>query len=257
MKQNKFNNKNNALIDYSYLTTDNKFDLHWQMSNCERFALQDILRRVQPDVSIEIGTYLGGSLQVISHFSRKVISIDINPSVKENLSNLFSNVDFRVGNSCHLLPDIIREYEDNARSVEFILIDGDHSADGVRKDINALLHFKPRKSCVILIHDSFNPGCRQGIKSADWSASPYTEFVELDFIPGIFHEKAHDTAEALTMWGGFACAVLTPEPRREPLLIQASQQGLFDAVFNVSRHNKSIWNWRSTLMKLRRYLGNK
>ena len=249
------NHQNIDLFNYHCLTTDDAFVLHWQMTNCERFALQDLLRRIQPDISIEVGTYLGGSLQVVSYFSRKVISIDIDPTVKERLFNRFYNVDFQVGISHQLLPDIISKYNVDDGDIEFVLIDGDHSAEGIRSDINALMSLKPRKRCVILMHDSFNPDCRHGIKTADWSSSQYTKLVELDFIPGIFHEVAVDTAEALTMWGGFACAVLTPEPRREPLFIQASQQGLFEAVYKISRYNKSPWNWRANLMKLNRYLG--
>ena len=138
------------------LTTEPIFCLHWQMTNCERFAMQDLLRRLQPDLSIEIGTYRGGSLQVISHFSRNVISIDIDPEVEKHLSNKFSNVNYRCGNSYELLPSLLEESENSNRDIEFILIDGDHSTQGVQRDINALLQYKPRKRCVILMHDSFN-----------------------------------------------------------------------------------------------------
>ena len=220
----------------SDLTTEPNFSLHWQMTNCERFAMQDILRRLQPNLSIEVGTYQGGSLQVISHFSRKVISIDIDPEVEERLSNKFANVDFRCGNSYELLPNLLEESENSNRDIEFILIDGDHSTQGVQRDINALLQYKPRKRCVILMHDSFNPDCREGIKTASWLTSPYVQCVELDFIPGIYHYDAYDTAAARTMWGGFACAVLDSTIRREELVIQESQKGLFEAVFANSSH---------------------
>ena len=220
----------------SDLTTEPNFSLHWQMTNCERFAMQDILRRLQPNLSIEVGTYQGGSLQVISHFSRKVISIDIDPEVEERLSNKFANVDFRCGNSYELLPSLLKEFEDKAQDIEFILIDGDHSTQGVERDINSLMQFKPSKRCVILMHDSFNPDCREGIRRASWSTSPYVQWVELDFIPGIYHHEAYDTAAARTMWGGFACAVLDPTPRQKELVIQESQRGLFEAVYKNSSH---------------------
>lgn len=220
----------------SDLTTEPKFSLHWQMTNCERFAMQNILRRLQPNLSIEVGTYRGGSLQVISHFSHQVISIDVDPEIEKCLSGKFTNVDFKCGNSYDLLPSLLKEFEDKAQAIEFILIDGDHSTQGVERDINSLMQFKPSKRCVILMHDSFNPDCREGIRRASWSTSPYVQWVELDFVPGVYHYEAYDTAAARTMWGGFACAVLDPAPRHEKLIIQESQRGLFEAVFATSAH---------------------
>lgn len=225
------------IISTKDLTTNPEFNLHWQMTNCEKFAMQDLLHRLQPKLSFEIGTYKGGSLQVIAHFSERVISIDIDPTVKNNLKDKFSNVEFCCGSSEQVLPDIFKQLQNLDLDVEFILIDGDHSTEGVRNDVNLILKYlKPRKPCVILMHDSFNPACRQGINTASWDSSSFVQWVELDFIPGIYHHKAYDTAAARTMWGGFACAILEPNPRHGELLVQASQQGLFDAVYQNSSH---------------------
>ncbi|MFN9325357.1 MAG: class I SAM-dependent methyltransferase [Flavobacteriales bacterium] len=218
------------------LTLEPGFALHWQMTNCERFALQDILRRTRPEVAIEIGTYRGGSLQVISHFAQRVISVDIDPTVPERLAGKFSNVEYRVGDSKQLLPDLIDELNRAGANVGFFLIDGDHSTAGVRRDVNAVLKYRPKGRCVIIMHDSFNPACREGIRSADWSASPYVQWVDLDFIPGIYHQYAYDTADARSMWGGFACAYLTPDERTTELEVRESQRGVFEAVKTVSSH---------------------
>lgn len=218
------------------VSTEPEFDLHWQMTHCERFALKDILRRTQPEVAIEVGTYEGGSLQVLSRFSEQVFSIDIDGAVKAKLSPRFENVVFRTGSSHQQIPLVLKDVEAHGRNVEFVLIDGEHSATGVQRDINAILALQPRKPCVILVHDSFNPACRVGIRGADWSLSPHVHAVDLDFVPGVYHEEAYDTAGPRTMWGGFACALLLPEARREPLRVKASQQGLFDAVFARSAH---------------------
>jgi hypothetical protein len=51
-------------------------DLEWQMTNCERFALASLLERLEPELSLEIGSYRGGSLQVLSRYSKKVISLE-------------------------------------------------------------------------------------------------------------------------------------------------------------------------------------
>lgn len=221
------------------------------MTNCEKFTLECLLRSLSPEIALEIGTYHGGSLQVLAMFSKAVISIDIDSEVKSRLGDKFSNVIFHSGDSANLMPAIFEQCSLDGRSVEFVLIDGDHSTAGVQRDINALLRWQPLNRCLVLMHDSFNPDCREGIKSAPWASSPYVQSVELDFIPGIFHQEAFDTAGPGTMWGGFALAVLTPERRGGPLKIQASQQGLFDAVFKVSSHAPSsrFRSWGARLVE--------
>jgi hypothetical protein len=176
---------------------------------------------------------------VLSKFSKEVISIDIDEEVKSRLVGKFSNVVFYSGDSATLMPTILEQYSLNGRSVELVLIDGDHSAEGVRRDINALLQWQPKNRCLVLMHDSFNPACREGISAASWNSSPYVQSVDLDFVPGIYHQEAIDTAAPRTMWGGLALAIMTPEKRMGQLEIQASQQRLFDAVYVVSSHAPS------------------
>ena len=218
------------------LTREGASSLDWQMTAGERLALQGLLRRIQPDVAIEIGTYRGGSLQVIQRFSNKAVSLDSDPTVRERLQHVFPDVDFQCGVSHQLLPEVLTTYQTAQHNIEFILIDGDHSSEGVRADITALLRWQPKTDCVVLMHDSFNPDCREGIKTAAWSSSPYVQTVELDFVPGIYHQKPYDMAEARTMWGGFALALLSSENRKRPLAVTASQQELFEAVYAISSH---------------------
>lgn len=218
------------------LTLEPGFRLHWQMTNCERFALQDLLRRAKPKLAVEIGTYRGGSLQVLSHFAERVISIDIDPDVPARLAGLFPNVEYRVGPSRDVLPKVLAECKAKGHAVDFVLIDGDHSTEGVRADIDLFLKLAGPGPCVMIMHDSFNPACREGIRTAAWASSPHVQWVDLDFIPGIYHQHAYDTASARTMWGGFACAVLGPTERTGALEVRESQRGLFEAVKAVSAH---------------------
>jgi hypothetical protein len=79
--------------------------------------------------------------------------------------------------------------------------------------------------------------------------------VELDFIPGIYHYEAHDTAGPRSMWGGFAIAVLTPEYRNGMLIVQESQKHLHEAIKRVSIHTSS--NHLQRLRKrIRGFFGN-
>lgn len=228
-------------------------DLPWQMTNCERFALIGLLKRLQPKLSLEIGTYMGGSLQVLARFSKAVISLDIDPGVAARLASKFPNVEFRSGDSRRVLPDLVGELNDQKRPVGFVLIDGDHSAAGVRRDIEALLELQPQQQVVFVLHDSFNPACREGMRTANWAKSPFVQQVELDFIPGIYHYEAHDTAEPRTMWGGFACAVLMPEKRNGPLIVQESQLHLHEAIKRVSGHIAPN-NWQRLRRRIRALL---
>jgi hypothetical protein len=210
--------------------------LHSQMTTCEQIAIQHILAELRPQRAVEVGTYKGGSLQVLAHFCKQVECIDIDPAVADALGPRFSNVTFHTGNSAELLPSALRAASEACDPVGFVLIDGDHSTEGVRRDINALLSVPPSCELVVLMHDAFNPDCRAGILTANWHGSPYVHEVEIDYIPGVYHQHAYDTATARTMWGGFACALLKPEPRQGELVISQRQQGLFEAVLLQSSH---------------------
>lgn len=223
-------------LNLNSLVSEPYANLHWQMTNYERFALQDLMRRLRPDVAIEVGTYQGGSLQVLSSFANHVDSIDIDASVPKRLGKYFRNVDFHTGDSSVLLPDLLRKHQSHERHVGFILIDGDHSTEGVRKDIEAILSVDPIGPLVIVMHDAFNPACCEGIRMANWNACPYVQEVEIDFVPGAYFEFAYDTAEARSMWGGLACAIVDSKPRVGDLCIGAQQQGLFDAAYPLSSH---------------------
>ena len=210
--------------------------LHWQMTRCEKYALASILEVANPDVAIEIGTYKGGSLQMISKHANKTYSIDTSPSCKEELERHFNNVEFLTGRSKTLLPELLNRIRDRNESLGFVLIDGDHSKEGVKSDINAVLQYVPICPLYIVFHDSFIPNSRQGILAADWHECEYVHYVEVDFIPGVYHHEAFDTAKSRTMAGGLATALLLPEKRKNELIVHQSQKGLYDTIFSHSRY---------------------
>ena len=85
-------------------------------------------------LSIEIGTQFGGSLQAIAKYSNHVYSIDIDASVPKLLDGHFPNVEYLTGDSDLLLPELVDTIQNNSDApLSFVLIDGDHSADAVRK----------------------------------------------------------------------------------------------------------------------------
>jgi len=218
---------------YQIIFNEDYMQKEWHMEYGERAGLLFLLDHIKPDVSIEIGTYLGGSLGPISHYSRKVYTLDLRHDDK--LKNDFPNVEFITGDSKKTLPPLIDHLNKSEEFfLEFALIDGDHTAEGVIKDIGCLLNYKPRKPFYILIHDSFNPDVRAGILKAKWESNPHVAAVELDFVHGIFQQRSDIYKQ---MWGGLALAVLLPVKRDSKLIINQRQGLAFTLLLNVSAHN--------------------
>lgn len=204
------------------------FPLYWQMTRAERFTFIHLLSAFKPDLSLEIGTYKGGSLQVLCRYSKEVVSIDIDPGVAAELGGMFANAAFRCGDSSVVLPAVVDEINTSGKQVGFVLIDGDHSERGVKRDIEAVLRLKPRRPICVVMHDSFHPPCRAGMLSAAWAQCPHVHYVEIDFVGGIFLPGR--TSVDHSMYGGFAMALLKPEMRESELTLLESQRQKFEIV---------------------------
>lgn len=193
----------------------------WQMNESERMALTGLLARHSPERCIEIGTYCGGSLSLISQYSKMVFSIDTDDSIRSRFS--FSNVTFLTGYSTAILPYLLDELEKANIALDFVLIDGDHSANGVKADVECLLTYVPKKPIFVLMHDSFNPECRSGMLNAAWNTSLYCQWVDIDFVPGRVVETPGPFHGQL--WGGLAAAYFLSSPRTgEPQVQQTAEQ---------------------------------
>jgi len=210
--------------------------LYWQMSRWEKFAFAKLLDTAQPEVAIEIGTFKGGSLQMIAHVAREVHSIDIKPDHRPMLQEHFDNVVFHTGQSRELLPPLLEKLQAENAPLGLVLIDGEHTLAGVRDDINAVLKFQPSRPLYVVFHDSFNPDCRAGILAADWAAHPHVHFVEVDFVPGMFFRDGFDEAPPRSMYGGLAVAVLMPEKRSGELVVHQTLQGQWETLYRQSCH---------------------
>lgn len=206
-------------------------DLIWQMSRAEKYTLIEILRSIKPQVSLEIGTYMGGSLQVLSRFSSSVYSIDISGEPEKFLKNTFKNVKFLKGKSKELINPTISKIIESNNKLEFILIDGDHSKKGVKNDLNEILKFKYKNPLTILLHDSFNPSCRRGIKSINYKNFPNIEYIDLDYVSGSFSPN-DDYRE---MWGGFCIIKINPDSTKVAK-INSSQSELYNSSYLFSIH---------------------
>ena len=175
------------------------------MSFGERAALEGLLSSSRPDLAIEIGTAEGGSLQRLAHHSGEVHSFDL-VEPEERFRSL-PNVHLHTGDSHALLPELLARLTEEGRNVGFVLVDGDHSADGVRQDMEDLLDSPAVGRSVILMHDTMNEEVRRGLEAVPWERWDKVTWVELDFVAGfVFKEPLlHE------MWGGLGLVVVDDE----------------------------------------------
>jgi hypothetical protein len=202
----------------------------WLMEHAERAAMFLLMTRIRPQVVIEIGARYAGATYLFAQFARKVYAIDIDPAVVERCSHL-KNVEVLLGDSQELIPRLLDKLEASGEGWDFALVDGDHSADAVRKDLNALLARRPIRRAWISMHDSFNPECRRGIRDANWS-QPWVHHVELDFVPGQLMWQPHVERN---MWGGVSLAEIRPEDRKTATIgVRENSRLLFEAALKDS-----------------------
>jgi cephalosporin hydroxylase len=159
-------------------------DEPWQMSYGERAALEGVLTQQRPELAVEIGTAEGGSLERIAAYSRHVHSFDlVEPAAP---AKRLANVTFHRGSSHELLPPFLAELEGAGKSVDFALVDGDHTSDGVRRDVEDLLRSGALGRGIVLIHDTMNETARGGLEQVPYESLEKVAYVDLDFVPGYF-----------------------------------------------------------------------
>jgi hypothetical protein len=188
------------------LVFPNVLRANWQMMIWEQIALTGLLTRTKPKGALEIGTYHGGSLSLITQYATRTVAIDIDSNVPNRFPKP-ANAEIWIGPSNELVPKALQEFEHRHLPLNFVLIDADHSAPGIKSDIELVLQYRPQEPLIVLMHDSGNPGVRLGIFSADWSANPHLHFVDCDFVPGVIVEHTVMDGHG-EVWGGLGLAYL-------------------------------------------------
>jgi hypothetical protein len=205
-------------------------------------------------VAVEVGTLWGGSLQVLSRLCGRVYSLDTDPDLPGRLAGRFPNVEYIVGPSQQTLPPLLERLARDGEELSFVLVDGDHSAEGVRADLENLLRYRPVTPLFVIMHDSFNPGCRRGMRSANWAANPYVHGVELDFVPGGVTAFPSDRGQ---MWGGLALAYLKPQERRGHFEVTARGERTFQTALAARSYAVENYDLRVRLSALRYRVANR
>jgi hypothetical protein len=168
-----------------------------------RAAIEGVLADRKPRLAIEIGTAEGGGLRRIASHAEEVHSFDLVPPqvpVEE-----MPNVTLHTGDSHQLLPEALERFAEQGRKVDFVLVDGDHSAEGVRRDLDDLLSSPAVADTVILIHDVANERVRSGVDAVRYAAYPKVAHVNLDFVPGYMLREPDHRHE---LWGGLGLVMV-------------------------------------------------
>ncbi len=175
----------------------------WQMTLGERAALEGLLARLTPAVAIEIGTAEGGSTRCLARHCREIHSFDL--AHPEGLTAELPAVVTHTGDSHLLLPRFLERLAGQGRTVDFALVDGDHSSDGVRRDLKDLLSSPALRRALIVVHDTANEAVRSGVCELALEDHPSVAYVDLDFVAG--HLSATG-AFAGQLWGGLGLVVV-------------------------------------------------
>lgn len=183
----------------------------WQMSFGERAAIEGVLAQLRPRLALEIGTAEGGSLGRIAAYSERVISFDL--VEPDAVVQALENVELRTGDSHALLALELERLAAAGEQVDFVMVDGDHSADGARQDVEDLLASDALKNAVILAHDSLNQEVRSGLEAVAYGDFEKVALVDLDFVGGYVPAEPPMLGEC---WGGLALIVVDESARFGP-----------------------------------------
>jgi hypothetical protein len=156
-------------------------DAYWAMQLGERAAFHGILGLLRPSLAIEVGT--GGSVKATAAYSEEVHAFDLVLPHHVDPEQL-ANVSFHIGNSHELLPEMLARFAADGRNLDFALVDGDHTAPGVRRDGEDILSSTCSETTVIELHDTLKERVRAGLEAIDFAHFEHVTYVELDMVQG-------------------------------------------------------------------------
>ena len=167
----------------------------------EKVMLHALVRGLRPRRVLEIGTHRGGSTMIIcaalDEIGAGVIAcVDPNPVVEpQDWERVAHRATMIVGSS----PDVLHEASEIARGrFDFVLIDGDHTYEGVRRDIEGALPVLEPDSH-LLFHDSHYWQIKQAIDDSLRASSGLLDCGTLSR-EGAYEER-HELGHPV-IWGG-------------------------------------------------------
>jgi hypothetical protein len=228
-------------------------DQSW-MTMPERVLLYGIVAALAPERTLEIGTYLGGSALIIAAALDDVCGgalwcVDPNPRVAEDD---WRRIEHRATMIAEASPQALMKARELAGApFDLVLIDGDHTLDGVRRDIAGTLPVLADEAW-LLLHDAHFPEIRDAIVEA----------------LGMYRSELHDggllskhftTDENGVIWGGLRLLRFKRDRRghvedlvaKFTRLASVSDEEFVDAVYEIllGRHAdpEGIRTWTGRL----------
>jgi hypothetical protein len=201
----------------SFFEVEVQRDPLWLMQPGERFAIEGLLSQLRPSLSVEVGTYDGGSLRRIAAHSGAVHAFDIDERAREHADRL-DNVTLHLGDSAQMLPRVLEGVAAAGGHVDFALVDGLHSYDAVTSDASILLASPACERTVIVFHDSAHAEVRRALDDLQLRHHPKVALSLLDFVPGYLVRSAPEIDEEIRGRGfnGLALVVLDAGRRGRP-----------------------------------------
>ena len=172
------------------------------MSRAERLLLYTLIFTLRPSRYLEIGTFQGGSALVVNaaldalNSQTPLICVDPEWNVApEDWQKIEHRATFIEGYSPAILP---KAEEAAGGKFDFVLIDGDHSYEGVLRDARGVMpHLAP--NAYLLFHDSFFTNVARGLNQfANENANHLVDFGSLTREVTV---EAHEEKGAI-QWGG-------------------------------------------------------
>ena len=102
------------------------------------------------------------------------------------------------------------------------------------------------------MHDSFNPDCRKGMLQVDYSSNKSIQFVDIDFVNGIYSPSVSTKSE---MWGGFGLIILDSNELITKPIIRKSSEFSYQMNYTYSTH--FLYKPQNILQKIKSYLFRK
>ena len=211
---------------------------NWLMSAREKLTLIGLLDCLKPKKVIEFGFHRGGATKWLSQYAEKVITVDVNEHV-ENACKAFPNVQAW---NCSTV-DAIARIKDQKLAFDLAIVDADHSRKAVAQDVRGLLPC----SEIILMHDSFNPECRNGM--LDTLLNQDTHAYNLDFVPSVVKDDG--------LWGGIGIAWCSNSSGFVPEFAGESSPYPLIALQNFSKLSPQIHSLVTSLRSSFRVTANK
>lgn len=143
--------------------------IHWApvwMTRAERLLLYTLTFTLRPTRYLEIGTLEGGSALLVAtamdslNLPGRLVCVDPEPKIDpKNWQRLEHRTTLLKGYSPDILPQACKVA---GGLFDLVLIDGDHTYDGVVRDANGVLPYVANNA-YILFHDSFFSDVARGI----------------------------------------------------------------------------------------------